>query len=89
MSPEQRLNDRRLAKYVNRKLEQSDNGMQNRVTAKVSGGDVELTGAVEREQQRRLIVRTIRRIRGVRRVVGDLRVEPDWCTPNQIQWSSI
>ena len=89
MSPEQMLGDRKLAKYVNRELQQVDPGQQSRVTAKVSGGNVQLTGIVDDDHQRRSILRSIRRIRGVRRVIGELRVEPELPALCRIEWSSI
>ena len=70
------ISDKDLLKTVNQRLTRSGSGSQSRVVAVVQQGGVTLTGNLQIAYQRDLIVKTVARIAGVRRVVDQLKLIP-------------
>jgi hypothetical protein len=70
------VSDKDLLKAVNQRLTRSGSGSQSRIVAMVNQGSVTLTGNLQIAYQRDLIVKTVARIAGVRRVVDLLKLTP-------------
>jgi osmotically-inducible protein OsmY len=66
--------DKIILKGVTQKLAQRSAGSGTHVTATVRSGDVTLLGTLEHEHQRRVIVKTVSAVTGVRRVNDQLQV---------------
>lgn len=62
-----------LQRSVDRKLMQKCSGA--RITAVVRSGDATISGAIRHEHERKLIVRCVAGVPGVRRVHDQLRVD--------------
>jgi hypothetical protein len=68
--------DDKLQKAVDQRLMRGGAGSQSRITARVSQGNVTVTGNLQYEAQRSPLVKNIARVAGVRRVIDQLRVAP-------------
>ncbi len=67
--------DKTLQKNVERKLMQKCPG-STRIVASVRGGDATITGTLKNEYERKLIVRCVAAVQGIRRVIDNLQM-PD------------
>lgn len=77
--------DADIAKAVRRALEWSDSLEDERIASTISGGTVELTGAVERESERDEAERVVLGVRGVRQVVNRIAVVPPAASPIEVK----
>lgn len=68
--------DATLQKAVDQRLMRGGAGSQSRITARVSQGNVTVSGNLQYEAQRSPLVKNIARVAGVRRVIDQLRVAP-------------
>ena len=66
------VSDKELLKTVNRKLDRAGGGSQSRVAASVQRGTVTLSGKIQYENLRTLIVKAASSISGVRNVIDQL-----------------
>ena len=69
-----RPNDKTVLKDVNKRLMRM--GTQSKVTASVRSGAVTLTGTLQFENQRRVMIRAANQVSGVRNVVDQMTVKP-------------
>jgi osmotically-inducible protein OsmY len=69
-----RIPDKTLLKQINKKLMQG--GASTKVRASVNGGYVTLTGTLQYENQRRIMVRKATQVSGVRHVADQMAVQP-------------
>jgi hypothetical protein len=71
-----KASDDKLQKAVDQRLMRGGAGSQSRITARVSQGNVTVSGNLQYEAQRAPLVKNIARVAGVRRVIDQLRVAP-------------
>lgn len=69
-----RVPDQTLLREVNKRLMRA--GTQTKVTATISSGSVTLTGSLQYETQRRVLIRAANQVGGVRQVVDQMTVQP-------------
>ena len=69
----ERVPDKSLLKEINKRL--SRTGIQAKIVATVRGGYVTLTGVLQYDNQRRMIVRAANQVKGIRQVVDQMTVE--------------
>jgi osmotically-inducible protein OsmY len=69
-----RIPDKTLLKQINRKLAQG--GAATKISASVNGGYVTLTGTLQYENQRRVIIRKANQVSGVRHVADQMTIQP-------------
>lgn len=69
-----RVPDKSLLRDVNKKLMRT--GTQTKVTASINGGYVTLTGVLQYENQRRILLRAANQVPGVRQVFDRMTVQP-------------
>jgi hypothetical protein len=71
-----KASDDKLQKAVDQRLMRGGAGSQSRITARVSQGNVTVTGNLQYEAQRSPLVKNIARVAGVRRVIDQLKIAP-------------
>ena len=70
------VSDKALLSSVNRRLDRTGTGSQAKITAAVQRGIVTLTGKVQYENQRNLLVKAVTSVAGVRQVIDQLQSPP-------------
>ncbi|NLY01454.1 MAG: BON domain-containing protein [Rhodopirellula sp.] len=68
--------DKTLLQKLNQRMMRTGTGSQCRVSLAVHNGDVTVSGTIQFEHQRRMVLRAAGGIEGVRRVTDTLRIVP-------------
>ena len=66
--------DKSILQKLNQKLARLSSGSRNKITAAVHNGEVTLSGSIQFEQQRRLVLRAAGSVPGIRRVIDQLQL---------------
>ena len=67
--------DKSIQQKLSQKLSRLVSGSRNTITAAVHNGVVTLTGFIQFEQQRRLVLRAMHSVAGVRQVIDQLQLQ--------------
>ena len=67
--------DKAIQQKLSQKLSRLVSGSRNAVTAVVRNGVVTLSGFIQFEQQRRLVLRAMQSVGGVRQVIDQLQIQ--------------
>lgn len=68
--------DKSVLQLVTQKMASTGSSGRNRVSATIKNGDVTLLGTIQFEHHRTGLVRAVGSVRGVRRVIDQIKITP-------------